>query len=75
MSRESIDTCTAKVASLETSVWHFGRTVGLLSVVRDNEDNKDFRDMSDMDQNKPTDFGEKFGETFGEKFGDDELDS
>eukprot|EP00913_Durusdinium_trenchii_P020032 g18828.t1 len=45
VSRESIDTCTAKVASLETSVWHFGRTVGLLSVVRDNEDNKDFRDV------------------------------
>lgn len=34
VSKEALNTATAKVASLETSVWHFGRTVGLLSVQR-----------------------------------------
>lgn len=37
VSKEALNTATAKVASLETSVWHFGRTVGLLSLQRDDK--------------------------------------
>lgn len=44
VSKEAFNTSTAKVASLETSVWHFGRTMGLLSVSRE-ETNKDFDDL------------------------------
>ena len=43
VSKEALNTATAKVASLETSVWHFGRTVGLLSIQRDG--NKAYDDL------------------------------
>ena len=45
VSKETLNTATAKVASLETSVWHFGRTVGLLSVQRDQRDGKEYDEL------------------------------
>ena len=45
VSKETLNTATAKVASLETSVWHFGRTVGLPSVQRDQRDGKEYDEL------------------------------
>ena len=45
VSKETLNTATAKVASLETSVWHFGRTVGLLSVQRDGSGKQEYDEL------------------------------